>query len=77
MYTTAAVSNVSDGLGGQGPVEEVDKITDERRSEFQRWTYCCRLSCKEEEYVVSNLHFAHVLRRHFTNGNRWPLLCHL
>ena len=43
MYTIAAVSNVFDDLGEQGPVEVVDQITDERRSEFQRWTYCCRL----------------------------------
>ena len=77
MNTTATVSNVSDGLGEQSLTEESDEITDEQRSDVQRWSYCCRLSCKEAEYAVSNLHFAHVLRWQFTNGNRWPLLCHL
>ena len=77
MNTTATVSNVSDGLGEQRLTEESDQITDEQRSEVQRWSYCCRLSSKEAEHAVSNLHFAHVLRRQFTNGNRWPLLCHL
>ena len=77
MNTTATVSNVSDGLGEQRLTEESDQITDEQRSEVQRWSYCCRLNSKEAEYAVSNLHFAHVLRRQFTNGNRWPLLCHL
>ena len=43
MDTTATVSNVSDGLGEQSPVEESDQITDEQRSEVQRWSYCCRL----------------------------------
>ena len=77
MNTIATLSNVSDGLGEQSLTEKSDKIADEQRSDVQRWSYCCRLSCKKAEHAVSNLHFAHVLRWQFTNGNRWPLLCHL
>ena len=77
MNTTATISNDSDGLGEQRLMEESDPMTDEQRSEVQRWSYCCRLISKEAEHAISNLHFAHVLRSQFTNGNRWPLLCHL
>ena len=77
MNSTATISNDSDGLSEQRLMEESDPMTDEQRSEVQRWSYCCRLISKEAEHAVSNLHFAHVLRSQFTNGNRWPLLCHL
>ena len=55
MYTTAAVSNVFDDLGGQGLVEVDDQITDERRSEFQRWTYCCRMRNGNRWPLISHL----------------------
>ena len=77
MDTTVIVNNVSDGFCEESPVKDSESTIDEQRSEIQRWSYCCQLISKEEEYAVSNLHFAHVLRRQFTNGNRWPLLCHL
>ena len=77
MDTTVIVNNVSEGSCEESPVKDSESIIDEQRSEIQRWSYCCQLISKEEEYAVSNLHFAHVLRRQFTNGNRWPLLCHL
>ena len=77
MDTTVIVNNVSDGFCEESPVKDSESIIDEQRSEIQRWSYCCQLISKEEEYAVSNLHFAHVLRRQFVNGNRWPLLCHL
>ena len=62
MNTTATISNDSDGLGEQRLMEESDPITDEQRSEVQRWSYCCRLISKEAEHAVSNLHFAHVFK---------------
>ena len=77
MDTTATVNNVPDGFCEESPVKDSESTIDEQRSGIQRWSYCCQLISKEEEYAVSNLHFAHVLRRQFTNGNRWPLLCHL
>ena len=77
MDNTGNVGNVCDGLADQSLLERSDQTDEEQRSEAQRWSYCCRLNTKEAEYAVSNLHFAHVLRMQFTNGNRWPLLCHL
>ena len=77
MDNTENVGNVCDGLADQSLMERPDLIDEEQRSEAQRWSYCCRLNTKEAEYAVSNLHFAHVLRRQFTNGNRWPIICYL
>ena len=77
MDNAGEVGNVCDGLADQNLVGQFGQTDEEQRSEVQRWSYCCRLISKEAEHAVSNLHFAHVLRSQFTNGNRWPLLCHL
>ena len=44
---------------------------EDQKLDGEIWHYCCKLSQKELDFAVSNLHYSHVLRRQYTHGRRW------
>ena len=43
----------------------------ERRLDGHIWKNCCEFNEAEAYYMRSNIHFAHVLRKQYINGQRW------
>ena len=61
----------------QHVMERRAEAEEERRLDSQIWSYCCRLNTRELEFSIGNMHYAHVLRRQYTNGSRWFEICRL
>ena len=55
----------------QGVIDRRIEADEDRELDGEIWKYCCKLSQKEYDFAMSNLHYAHVLRRQFTHGRRW------
>ena len=51
--------------------EKRSEATEDREMGCQIWSHCCRLNMLEMEFAVANLHFAYVLRKQRSNGERW------
>lgn len=69
-----------DKLGSPTAQDVIDRraeADEDRRMDSQMWWYCCRLSQREYAFTTANLHYAHVLRRQYTNGTRWFEICRL
>ena len=52
-------------------VEKRSEAMEDHEMGCQIWSHCCRLHTKELEFALSNLHYAHVLRKQRTNRARW------
>ena len=51
--------------------EKRSEATEDREMGCRIWTHCCQLHMLEMEFAVANLHFAYVLRKQRSNGERW------
>ena len=77
MAGNGNVNKLGRSTTAQDVIDRRVEAEEERRLDFQIWSLCCRLSMKELDFAVANLHYAHVLRRQYTNGSRWFEICRL
>ena len=77
MAGNGNVHKLGKGTTAQDIIDRRVEVEEERRFDSQIVSLCCRLSMKEHDFAVANLHYAHVLRRQYTNGSRWFEICRL
>ena len=77
MDNNGNVDKLGRSTTAQDVIDGRAEADEERRLDSQIWSFCCRLSMRELDFAVANLHYAHVLRRQYTNGSRWFEICRL
>ena len=77
MDDNGNVNKLGRSTTAQDIIDRRVEVEEERRLDSQIGSLCCRLSMKEHDFAVANLHYAHVLRRQYTNGSRWFEICRL
>ena len=75
MDNNGNVDKLGRSTTAQDVIDGRAEADEERRLDSQIWSFCCRLSMRELDFAVANLHYAHVLRRQYTNGSRWFEIC--
>lgn len=71
MDQNGNIEQSGSGHRDQGVIDRRIEADADRELDGEIWKFCCKLSQKEYDFAVSNLHYAHVLRRQFTHGRRW------
>ena len=77
MAGNGNVHKLGKGTTAQDIIDRRVEVEEEGRLNSQIVSICYRLSMKEHDFAVANLHYAHVLRRQYTNGSRWFEICRL
>ena len=77
MAGNGNVNKLGRSTTAQDVIDRRVEVEEERRLDSQIGSLCCCLSMKEHDFAVANLHYAHVLRRQYTNGIRWFEICRL